>query len=264
MSTLSFTANKTALEGKQGKLPTNKDGHKLVLCGAYNIPNNIGEVYPYTSRVEKLFSNSTMIRKLNNSQLYGEADHPSLNEFISKTRTQQEAVALWVSRLTQVPASQIAHQWHGFDVKPLNQKIGGRQVMGVFGWVNPFHEVQKASLSDPNSNTAYSVRSFVDRTLKLGEVMCEQKDLITYDWVPTGGIPIANKYCTPGLESEQKFVVMCESGTIDRQVLEYMDALEHNEIGNESERLITTSMIKNLHGAWQEVPDLTHLISRRW
>lgn len=265
MSTLTFTSNRTVLEGKQGKLKTDANGNYEILAGAYNVPNNVGETYLFTKRVENLFVKSTMISKLNKNQLYGEADHPSLDDFRSKTRTEKEAIALWINRLGRVDSSKVSHQIKGVRWEELPNRVNGRPVYGVYLIVKPLHEVLKESLADPEQNTAFSVRSFVDRFMRMGEIFCEAKDLITYDWVMHGGIPLATKYTTPSLESESKIQLLSESVNITPEIITDLSQIEESMAlaGNESDMLFNTTMIKDLAG-WREVPDLGALASRMW
>lgn len=265
MSTLTFSSNKTVLAGKQGKLKTNSEGHYEIMVGAFNHPNNIGDIYPFTERVKKLFTKSTAITKLNNNQLYGEADHPDLNEFRSKTRTEQQAIALWIDRLSKVVSSNISHQILGVRWEKLGIKHNGKPVYGVYNVVNPINPILKSNLKDPNANTAFSVRSFINRTMEMGQFMCEAKDIITWDWVPTGGIDLATKYNTPSLESESKIYMESDSAIITTDVVRELERLEASSqlVGNESTQMFNSTMVKGLAG-WREVPDLSSLVSRNW
>lgn len=267
MSTLTFTSNKTLLRGKQGKLKQDSSGSYEVLAGAYNVANNVGDIYLLTERVKKLFVKSTMMEKLNKNQLYGEGDHPSLDEFRSKARTEQQAIQLWINRLGQIQAKAISHQITSVALKPLDIVKDGRPVWGVFLGIKPLHPVLKQSLADPEQNTAFSVRSFVDRFIKLGEMFCEAKDIITYDWVPHGGISLATKYNTPSLESEGSPLIMESSAAITTDILNGLTAMEESKeyamAGVESDTVFNTTMIKGLAG-WREVPDLSSMVSRNW
>lgn len=267
MSTLTFTSNKTILQGKQGKLKQNANGAYEILAGAYNVANNVGDIYILTERVKRLFQKSTMMEKLNKNQLFGEGDHPSLDDFRSKARSEKEAVMLWINRLGQIKSSCITHQILKVDLKPLNIVRDGRPVWGVFLQVKPLHPVLKQMMNDPDCNVAFSVRSFVDRFIKMGEMFCEAKDIITYDWVPTGGIDLATKYSTPSLESEASPMLWEESAIITNDIIQEMMRTEEEQrlsgAAVESEIVIDTTMIKGLAG-WREVPDLTSLVSRQW
>lgn len=266
MSTLTFTSNKTLLKGKQGKLKQDSDGNYEVMVGAYNVPNTAGETYLFTKRVENLFLKSTMISKLNKKQLYGEADHPSLDDYRAKTRSEEDAVALWINRLGKISSANISHQIMGVRFEKLDQVINNRPVYGVYNIVKPLHPVLKASLDDPDQNTAFSVRSFVDRTFRMGEIFCEAKDIITYDWVPHGGIPLATKYNTPSLESEDKILLLDDSANITRNIIDKMMTQESREldlVGVESKPMFDTAMVRGLAG-WKEVPLLNNIVSRNW
>lgn len=266
MSTLTFTTNKAILKGKQGKLRQDGKGSFEIMVGAYNVPNNSDETYLFTKRVENLFVKSTMMEKFNKNQLFGEADHPSLDDFRAKTRSEKDAVALWINRLGRIAAAKISHQITSIRWEKLDQVINGRPVYGVYCGIKPMNPVLAQSLADPEQNTAFSVRSFVNRTMKLGEIFCEAKDIITYDWVPHGGIPQATKYSTPSLESESKILLLDSSASITTDVLTKMEELESTTgpiVANESTSLFNTHMVRGLAG-WKEVPDLSSLISRRW
>lgn len=266
MSKLVFTSNKAVLKGKQGKLKQDSDGNFEVMVGAYNIPTTSGETYLFTERVKKLFTSSTMLSKFNKNQLYGEADHPSLDDYRLKTRTEAEAVALWINRLRRIDPKNISHQIMGIRWEKLPQVVNGRPVYGVYCIIKPLVPILAKSLSDPEQNTAFSVRSFVNRTMQLGELFCETNDIVTYDWVPHGGIPIATKYSTPSLESEHKIQLLTDGAIITPETINHLAELEASEVlhtGIESGTMFDTVMVRGLAG-WKEVPDLGALVSRNW
>ena len=263
MSELKFVSAYRPPEGKQGKLPRDKDGNYEVLVGAYNEMTTSGEIYNFTDRVKALFTRSTMITKLNRNQLFGEREHPSLDDYISKTRTESQAVAMWINRLRRIDSKNLSHQTFGVRFAPLDKKVNGRTVFGVYLWVNPLDEKLKSLLDNPQANTAFSVRSFVDRKYSQGQIFCETKDIITHDWIMHGGIPIATKHSHPGLQNESYVPPSICSATINSSVIAELEAMDSmsSEAGIESGEIVSTMMIRGMMG-WCEVPCLDHLASR--
>ena len=58
----------------------------------------------------------------------------------------------------------------------------------------------RSSLNNPDENVAFSLRSLVEQGMEHGIIQKHIRTLITYDYVNEGGISIANKYKSPGLE----------------------------------------------------------------
>lgn len=271
MSEIIFRVNPTELEGKQGKLPRNDKGHFKVLVGMYNAYNTCGDKYIFTQRVRNLFTHSRAARRCKEKRLYGEADHPELRDFISRTRTQEEAVALYLDRLCIVPPDKQAHQIWDFWFEELPHKVDGETVYGVYTWLDPFHPRQRASLENPEENTSYSVRSFIDRTPSrtMGSWIYETKEINTWDWVTNPGMNKVGKYNTAGLESEKRIAysdtldVLVNDGVF-HELQKLADQRQAMSQGLESEdHVMLTSMVKDIAG-WREVPNIGATLARQW
>ena len=267
MGSLTFTVDRSQLEGKQGKLTKDKDGYYEMLAGAYNIPNSCGERYVFTDEVKNMFVNSRMVSKLKLGQLYGECNHPSLDEYRSKARSESDSIALWMNRLGRIVMNNLAFHSNNVRWAELDKRVDGRPVYGVYLKVKPLVEPMSMSLSDPNQNTALSVRSFVNRKYSMGEILVTTKDIITYDWIAHGGIHLATKYNTPSLEGEIKepTIYTGDQALITPELLSQMEHYEKADtiVGAENSVLFNTMMIRDVAG-WREVPDLSSLVSRRW
>jgi len=265
-----FRVNPTVLEGKQGILPKDDKGRYIVMVGAYNAKNTSGDKYVFTQQVKNLFSKSVARTRCADKQLYGEADHPELSHFRNKTRSFEEAVAMYMDRLWVVPTKNQAHQIHDFWFEELPDRVDGQPVYGVFNLISPINERQRASLENPEENTAYSVRSFIDKEpSRLQGWLVETTELITWDWVTNPGISYAGKYNTPGLESQTLIEfndgmdVLINDGVFRhlQKMQEQHAALNH---GVESDNhVMLTTMIKDRYG-FREVPDLGATLSRQW
>lgn len=267
-----YRANPSLLEGKQGKLPKDAQGRYKVLVGAYNMRNTCGDKYIFTSRVQALFKSSKARTRADNNQLYGEPDHPELRDFVKRTRTHEEAVALYLDRLNHVPPDRQAHQIHDFWYEPLPDKVDGETVYGVYALITPLHPRQKDSLENPQENTAYSVRSFIDRyPSRCGGYLFEAKELITWDWVSNPGISMAGKYNTPGLESDgllrfdDGMDVLINDGVFNHleKLAQQSEALSETQGVESDNHVMLTTMVKDIAG-WREVPDIGATLSRQW
>lgn len=278
MSELVFTIDRSQLEGKQGELKPDSEGYYEILAGAYNLATTAGEIYEFTKKVQNLFVKSTMITKLKKGQLFGEKNHPALDVYRIPGRPIDEAISLWLSRLSRIDMANLAFIAKNVRFAPLPNKVDGRTVYAVYLTLKPLCPEMLASIQDKNSNTALSVRSFVNRRYHMGEVLVETKDIVCYDWVPSGGISIATKWNSPGLEDDNSIIIpeqepiytggaieTKDSAIITTDVLKHMADIEAktSQVGVEDSVLFDTMMIRDLAG-WREVPCLNSMVSTRW
>jgi len=256
-----FVVDKSDLEGKQGILKVGADGYvENVLVGIFNVANSAGYRYIIDQQVMRLLDMSlgisSMSKWLQEGKLIGETGHPVITDFISADMPYEHAEALWVDRHSVLQINNIAMHMSGIAVRPLPDKTDGRTAYGVYAKMRPVTDLLKESLADPDSNTAFSLRSFIDEIISEMELVRQATDIFTFDHVQLNGIPKVCKYNMPGVESFSP-----EKGVA------YTKALAKNLNLNEEERLrmgvgvesaqgIITQVLK-VNGKWREVPDLT-------
>jgi hypothetical protein len=203
MARLVFQASPEYLSGKQGKLERNDKGHYKLLMGMYNAPNCLGDVYALTQKVKALFTHSSAAQWCKDGRLYGEAEHPSLRDWMAPGRTEAEAVALLLDRSAIVPSDKQNHQIYRFWYEEMADRLDGKIVYGVYGEIDPFSDHMKRSLDNPNENTSMSVRSFIGNRSPtgIGNYLIEQSDLVTWDHISVPGLNGVGKYTSAGFES---------------------------------------------------------------
>lgn len=269
-----FRAGNYNLEGKQGVLKKNDAGNYVILVGCYNAYNYAGEKYMWTSTLAGLMKNSIARERCNQNQLYGEDEHPMFRDYCKATRSTEQNVAFYMERLQETPSFKHAHQIFDFWVEEMDEKVDGLPVMGVWAELNPFSEVQKASLADPKRNTAYSVRSFVDppSLSTLGAYLYHTRQLVTWDHVSNQAQFKTCKYKTPGLQSqtpivtemfEDPEVLLTEGVLAEWAKLRNMQSAMGAGLQSSSDQMMITSMIKEA-GRFREVPRLDLMLSSNW
>lgn len=262
MSEYRFTIDVSRLEGKQGKLKKNNDGYyEDVLVGVFNVENSIGERYiidqDVLSLLDMSLERSQMARWLKQGKLIGEKEHPHLQDFLSKDRDLATARSLWVQRNAELRVDNIAMRYAGIRTEAMPDKVDGRTVYGVYALMRPTDPELALAMEDRNSNTAFSLRSFIKRYISGAEMLRKCTNIFTFDWVNNNGIKYAEKYNQPGLESESLGV------HLDNGIIRNLNDLMRDDMavaGLESSAGIITRVIKEA-GVWREVPDITTSLS---
>lgn len=261
MSEYRFTIDRSNLEGKQGILKCDAQGNfDDVLVGVFNVENSAGERYIFDQDIKNMLDSgleaSQMTKWLAQGKLIGEQEHPHISEFLSKDRSFEFAKSLWVRRNAELRVSNMAMEVSGIDCRELPDRVDGRRVYGVFFRMRPTVDALKESLLDPNSNTAFSLRSYINRMMRGTEILRKCTNIFTFDWVKLNGIAMAEKYQMPGLESETSGVLLTPEVIKDINQIYEDEALA---VGVESGAGIITQVIKE-SGQWREVPDMTSAI----
>lgn len=260
MSEYRFVVDKSDLEGKQGVLKKDAEGYyNDVLVSVWNVANSIGERYIIDNDVMNMLDPdkqlSQMTKWLKAGKLIGEKEHPHISEFISKDTTYEFAKSLWIQRNAELRVDNKAMQYAGLRTAVLPDKVDGRTVHGVFARIRPTVEELDLSLGDPNSNTAFSLRSYIRRMLQGTEIIRKCTNLFTHDWVNSNGLPKCEKFSMPGLESGAMGCILTPRIITDINEIYERDL----EMGCESGAGIITQVIKE-SGQWREVPSITPTI----
>lgn len=194
----STLGNNGKINGKT--LEKDSNGYYLICLGAINSFNKKGEFYLADGFENMLTdSNSTLATKLKEGCLNGEANHPSIGPNMTK--------ADYLDRVLRVELNNVSHHIKGIYTKPTNIPCGisGKgNVIAIMGWVKPIGklgETLRDALENPDQNVCFSVRSFTNDERIGGVTYKKFACIITWDWVVTPGIAIANKFDTLGMES---------------------------------------------------------------
>lgn len=197
---ISFTCQVLRGTNKEGLLKPDENGYYTVVLGGFNIRNEMGNFYPFNKYLEEIFKNSsTFMRKIEKGQLRGECDHPTP----WKGMTERE----WFSRLRKIETSRVSHHIRKVTLDFNNYRSQhGETMVAVLGEVKPaggeLGDKLRASLENPDEDTAFSVRSLtLDQPMVTGAWRKDIYECVTWDWVEEPGVRNATKYHSPGLES---------------------------------------------------------------
>ncbi len=184
---------------KKGVVVADKHGYRQMLIGSLGSMNSAGEFYSLESASE-FSAGSRIQKKLAAGQLYGELDHPE-NKYPS--------LAGFIQRLLRVRLDNVSTHYKSVELddelwkSPSNSLTKGE--VGVVSWLKghgPHKQVTEDSLSNPNINAAFSVRSLTDTDRAPTVPVKTITNAITFDSVPSQGMKVANKWMSPALEAE--------------------------------------------------------------
>lgn len=249
MRNVSYFGRTVLPEGVRGNLKPLDNGYYRICVGAFNTANFSGIYYPFTPSVEGLFKESSpFIRKVDGGKLFGEADHP--------TRDPSWSDADWFNRLRKVKEATTSHHFRAFELDPDARNEKGERVVAVYAQVCPHGVMARAvedAIKNPDVDAAFSIRSIATQGLLDGRLSNVVTEICTYDKVPEGGIYIASKYNSPGLEhiDLSREIVITEAllTAAEKQVM----------TGLENGVAMTTSRIRTACG-WSNVQDITPAI----
>lgn len=262
MSEYRFVVDKTTLEGKQGILTPDSDGYyDDIIVGVFNAENTNGQRYIIDQKVKALLDSqlgvSRMSKWLLQGKLIGEKEHPRLEEFLCKDKTYEWSASMWLRRNAELLTSNISHRFAGWRTTAMPDKIDGRTVYGVYARLKPECRELDSSFGDPNANTAFSIRSMINRIFQGNELVKRCSEIFTFDGVSSNGLPRCEKFSMPGLESAGNTVT--ELDLTPRIIKDINEVYEDEglDLALESSGGIITQMIKD-KGVYREVPSLTH------
>ena len=198
-----FSSIRLTNSGKKGMLQKDEDGYVTTVLGGLDVCNVSGELYTAAGAKELFTESSPFMRRIQRGALRGELGHPQYQKGMS---TQD-----FLARFQHIEESNVAAHfkeiWLDFDsIKGPN----GQPVVAILGKVCPSGpkgpQLEK-SLNNPHENVCFSVRGITKDYYKNGRNNRELKNIITFDQVNEPGIPIAEKYMSPSMESlAEKFV----------------------------------------------------------
>jgi hypothetical protein len=170
-----------------------ENGVYTMIVGGLNIWSHNGFYYIYSDVSSALFNPGTPLMNSVNGGLEGEHNHPS---YIPGTPVEQ-----MMRRHCSVDKTNVSHTILDISIKDsgINEDKLGRRLYLIVVKLRPSGPkgaLLKASLDDPNEDTAFSVRSFSNKYTESGIAIKEQKEIITWDWVERPGHPVAKKSAT--------------------------------------------------------------------
>lgn len=186
---------------KTGKLEQDKDGYYHVTFAAFDFPNAAGIPYDYEMSKHVFEPNSTFMRKLLGAKLYSEVEHP---EPPIPDPRHPDFEAVWIGRSRQILMGNACGHIRQVRCDPGTHPETGAPIWVCHGWIKPAGEkahVLKELLDNPHINVCFSLRSIIDEVFRNGRKVRVITELITFDLVSEGGISIATKYDSPGMES---------------------------------------------------------------
>ena len=206
MERLVITSTRLRVQGKQGILKPDADGYYEMPIGAFNCVNSTDEVYTAKNIQEIFNSSSELMRKIQNGKLFGEWGHPeqlpgeTANAFMMRAcRVNDKDTCVFFKDI-----------WLDNNVTPDMQRYGVPSdaiiTMAKLKPMGALWETLQRSLEDPNVNTTFSGRFLTKDRVYRGKTYVEVVQAVTWDAVTEQGIPAAEKYLAPRLESHKTVV----------------------------------------------------------
>lgn len=242
---------KITASGKTGILKPDANGYYEVVLGAFGIDNTSG-IYWDDSRVKNLFTNSSDLKeRINNGQLYGEWGHPKLTPGMTERD--------YLIKLLIMHEEQYSHHIKKVELHENFKGHNNQNCLGTIGFVKPFGprgNLLEASFANSDMNTAFSLRSLAaTRTNSVGKRIKDPIKIITWDAVGEGGIPCADKYHNPALESRS---FDYDSEYVEFTKTDVVSAFNSQEIqlaGNESAKSDLVGLAESIG-----ISDINHML----
>ena len=208
MERLLFTSTRLRVSGKQGILKPDSEGYYTQPIGAFNCVNSAGELYTKENISSIFESSSDLMRKIQNGKLFGEWGHPEMlpgendNQFMNRAcRVNDKDTCVFWNKV-----------WAEDKVTPEMQAYGvPKDAIVIMGRLKPHGskwEALERSLQDPNVNTTFSGRFLTRDFVQRGVVHVIVESVITWDAVTEQGIPVAEKWLAPRLETRKTPITM--------------------------------------------------------
>lgn len=168
-----------------------------VPISAIGVSTRNNSYYDVDSFVSHINNPSTLFNMmLKDRQLYGEFGHPILDGLSND---------MVIKRLTRIEEPTSSHLFRSVYVDKTNLPSGGKLVLAdLMPAPGEYGDRVKASLDNPELNTAFSIRSLTSNTIKNGISYRKMVRLVTADFVLAPGFAEATKgYAHVATESLQ-------------------------------------------------------------
>lgn len=200
MATVCFSSACLKNTNKQGILKPDADGYYFVVLGGLNILNSVNEFYTAQGATELFQKSSDLMRCVTNGNLKGENGHP-------KPMPGEDEEAYFRRAMT-IEETNVSHHIRSVELDTefgkKNPKYGNPDIVGILGWIRPagpHAAALKDALDNKHENVNFSIRSLTRNNYKAGRMIKTLEYIRTWDWVTEPGLPVANKYASPSLES---------------------------------------------------------------
>lgn len=198
---LKFECQALAGVNKVGQLKQDADGYYHVTFAALNIFNASQIFYDYELSKHVFDPNDPFMRKLLGGKLYSEVEHP---EPPIKDPQHPQFLDLYIGRNRFIDMRNACGHIRDISCDATSELVNGKPMYVITGWIKPegvHAAVLKSLLDNKAANVCFSLRSIInDRTVR-GVRTRQIEELITFDLVSEGGLAVATKYNSPGLES---------------------------------------------------------------
>lgn len=212
--------------GKAGKLRCDPDGYYDVILGGFNVRNTREALWPWDTSAQFFQPGSTLHKRVNAMQLYGEWGHPD------KQPGQSEKEFL--TRVLNVKEDNVSHHIKEYTIEESYKFPGenGGPAVIIYGRVKPFGprgEILAESLESETQNTAFSIRTLTrDQFDRMQRPIKRIVAMVTWDAVLSPGIAFATKANSPSLESD--IVELCSAD----DVIKYYNEIKRSSVSFES------------------------------
>lgn len=217
-----------------------ENGYYRMPVGAVNCFNSAGAFYTDEGLEEVLGESTIIYKKLVAGQLYGEKGHP-----------RKQPGQTWkdfIRRILHIDMDNSALLFKGYEVVEQSFKVPGatknvKIIYAVFKPSGPKAKELLESLEDPDSNTAFSVRSLTTDTVINGIIYKRYRVVVVWDWVHAPGIEYAQKYNGISLESEDSISINTDDHVAMNEVHDMLME-ELNYVSNEDD----SALLKQIAG----------------
>lgn len=218
----------TALVGtnKAGKLKPNADGYYTLVVGGLNAFNSSGAYYPLGPAKSLFEDSSSFMRRIKNGNCKAECGHPK--------PTPGQTSRDFLQRVLQIEETRVCAHFRKIWLQEEGIKDAqGRPIIAIMAEVKPagpMGPALKEALDNQHENVNFSIRSLTqDRMVPAGYLEKNIRQIICFDWVTEPGIPAANKYSSPALESFEETALVPEHlEAIESQYKELGVAVENS------------------------------------
>lgn len=201
--TISYEGTILPQLGKKGIIKPDASGYYRVILGALNIHNSGKAWYDWESSKAVFDNSGDLMRRIKSNKCYSELGHPKRTPGMSRDE--------YLQRILTIYEDNVTNHIRKIDlIEEVTRAEGGRPVVVTYGEVKPFGphgEVAEESLTSPDINTCFSIRSITfDQRDSWGRLVKKLMEVVNWDLVLEPGIEIATKYDNPSMESLTKTV----------------------------------------------------------
>lgn len=198
MNPVKFTCTSLP-QGKKGILRADADGYFTQPIGGLNCYNSAGHYYPYEEARALFQQSASFMRRVSSGCLKGELGHPK------PAPGESMASESFMRRVLTIDERNVCVHFKSIwlDMNSIKDSKGRPVVaiMAAYRPTGPQASALERSVTNPNEDTCFSIRSFTEDVRRGGVVHRNMREVVTFDHVTEPGIEFARKYRAPGLEN---------------------------------------------------------------